>query len=281
MNWADDTRTAPKKSSSNLSSSLLGTSPGSSFAGTVPTHKRDGSTGDASLGTSAPKVRMLNGRVYGARRASEAAAAQEVRRREMEPAFVEWGSGQRAATRSSSNGFDDDDGGGMSWVRKRREERERREREAAEQASKAEAEAEAAAAANADADTANGGPDSLSSSASSMSPPLGPGPQTPHGPPAELVAFPPTINVVPPERKAENQHVVQAIAIPGAAARGRRRRSDDFDDDEDGDDDDGDFDDDDGEDDGDFENDDEDEAELAGRFTASAAGVEILSRHKK
>lgn len=87
---------------------------------------------------------MLNGRVYGSRRQSEAAEREKQRREQEEPAFVEWGHGKAGggmgshAPPKSGGGFlaDDDDGGGMSWVKRRREEREKREREAREQAEK-------------------------------------------------------------------------------------------------------------------------------------------------
>lgn len=94
--------------------------------------------------------RMLNGRVYGARRAKERLQPQP----SMEPEFSEWGyggmgsvgnSGEYSKLQSNSSsvggGDDDDDGSGMTWIRKRREKREReeRERKAAEEAAAAEA----------------------------------------------------------------------------------------------------------------------------------------------
>lgn len=88
---------------------------------------------------------MLNGRVYGSRRASEAAEREKEYLERLEPAFIEWGSSNAAAgvsngslgTPSSGAGdgdgrrsaADDDDGGGMAWVKRRREERQRRARE--------------------------------------------------------------------------------------------------------------------------------------------------------
>lgn len=256
----------------------LGTSPGASLFG-LAGPKRGGAAGNAahrrgnsgdSTTTPGSKVRMLNGRVYGARRASEAAAAEEIRRRNMEPAFVEWGSGQGSSrplgASVGSRTIDDDDGGGMSWVRKRREERERREREEKEARERAETESTGQ-----ETDKSNR-PASLSSSASSSSGAApGQGPLTPHEPPAELVGFAPAIQVTPPAKPsapvdADKGHV-HAIAIPGAG-RGRREADDDDEDDE--------------YDDGDFDDDDDEDEELEGmgRFTSSAAGVEILSRHK-
>ena len=130
---------------------MLGTSPGSTSGSflsprDMPSHRR-GSSLEASgqlLGTSPskPVVRMLNGRVYGGRRASEAAEAEKRRRESNEPAFVEWGGsksgggmGSNSAGASRGESVDDEeDGSGMEWVRKRRQKREqeRREREARE-----------------------------------------------------------------------------------------------------------------------------------------------------
>ncbi|KAG8715415.1 hypothetical protein FRC08_010602 [Ceratobasidium sp. 394] len=106
-------------------------------------------TSDGSGSVQRPQ-RMLNGRVYGAKRAKERLQPQP----SMEPEFSEWGyggmgsvgsSGEYGKLQSSSSavggGDDDDDGSGMTWIRKRREKREREEREkkAAEEAAAAEA----------------------------------------------------------------------------------------------------------------------------------------------
>lgn len=98
----------------------------------------------SSHGTASPgrPVKMLNGRVYGSRRASEAAEREREYMERLEPAFVEWGTSNAAAAvssgslgaRSSGAGdgdgrrpaADDDDGGGMAWVKRRREERQRK-----------------------------------------------------------------------------------------------------------------------------------------------------------
>ncbi|WWD18142.1 hypothetical protein CI109_102591 [Kwoniella shandongensis] len=119
----------------------------SSLAPTSPGHRRNSSleptTTSSALGSSPTPVKMLNGRVYGSRRASEAAEREKVRLQRMEPAFVEWGSagvgaslessGSRGAdpTVRKSGGFlgDEDDGGGMAWVKRRREERKKKEQE--------------------------------------------------------------------------------------------------------------------------------------------------------
>lgn len=130
---------------------MLGTSPGSTSSSFLsprdaPSHRR-GSSLEANgqlLGTSPskPVVRMLNGRVYGGRRASEAAEAEKRRRESDEPAFVEWGGSKSGGGMGSNQGSsgrgesvdDEEDGSGMEWVRKRRQKREqeRREREARE-----------------------------------------------------------------------------------------------------------------------------------------------------
>ncbi|KAI0345082.1 hypothetical protein BDW22DRAFT_1426782 [Trametopsis cervina] len=109
------------------------------------------------------QLKMLNGRVYGAKRNMNGVNLFASARSE-DPQFVEWGYGgmgsvksaasvgnnkysrvQGSAALGSSN--DDDDGGGMSWVKKRKEERERAKLEAAEKA------ALEAAAAGANAET--------------------------------------------------------------------------------------------------------------------------------
>lgn len=81
----------------------------------------------------------MNGRVYGARRASELAELQKQQREAAEPEFVEWGNAKPEAA-STGRGFlgDDDDGGGMEWVRRRREERQKKEAEKREREAKSE-----------------------------------------------------------------------------------------------------------------------------------------------
>lgn len=80
---------------------------------------------------------MLNGRVYGGRRASEATLAENAikkQREKNEPEFVEWGNGKGGGgigSNQPARGFldDEDDGSGMAWARKRRQRREQEERE--------------------------------------------------------------------------------------------------------------------------------------------------------
>ncbi|KAG8742662.1 hypothetical protein FRC10_001145 [Ceratobasidium sp. 414] len=108
-------------------------------------------TSDGSGSVQRPQ-RMLNGRVYGARRAKERLQPQP----SMEPEFSEWGyggmgsvgsSGEYGKLQSNSSAVGgDDDGSGMTWARKRKEKREREEREkkAAEEAAAAEAAKKAA-----------------------------------------------------------------------------------------------------------------------------------------
>lgn len=228
----------------------------SATAASASAHRR-GSSGELVSPTAKP-ARMLNGRMYGARRASEAAAMEKKRREKAEPSFVEWGAGG-AGTVAKSLGVskeDGDDGGGMAWVRRRREERERRARE----------EAEAGGSGDTVPDTADDGqhennplsespqqrPASLSSSVGSSSPAEGTfnPPLTPHEPNSELHSAFPQFNGYRKEigdedmEEHDSDHHVHAVSIPNA-----RRRSEEVDEDEE-------------EDDGDFDNDDEDEEEL-------------------
>lgn len=113
--------------------------------------------------------RMLNGRVYGARKHNSATVFNNIP--DEQPEFVEWGYGGMGSVKSGGmwgkvqsdqkfsfghsedrgrpeappSGADDgDDGSGMGWVKKRREERERKKREeqaAQDAASKTNAEA--------------------------------------------------------------------------------------------------------------------------------------------
>ncbi|CAE6434140.1 unnamed protein product [Rhizoctonia solani] len=114
-----------------------------------------------SDGTGTRPTRMLNGRVYGARRARERLQPQP----SMEPEFSEWGyggmgsvsnAGQYSKLQSNTSSLggrkaddDDDDGSGLTWVRKRKEKKEREERE------KKEAEEAAAKAAQAQVEEAS------------------------------------------------------------------------------------------------------------------------------
>lgn len=127
------------------SSNTLATAPSSSLsARDSSTHRRNSSleaSAATQLGSSPNKsVKMLNGRVYGSRRASQGQKTSEEWRKEIEPQFVEWGSpatsmgsapasGGGSTRKGSSLLGDDDDGSGMDWVRKRRERKEREERE--------------------------------------------------------------------------------------------------------------------------------------------------------
>ena len=115
----------------------------------LDTHRRNSSleSPPASLSSSPQPVRMLNGRVYGSRRAIEAADRERRMREQNEPAFVEWGNGKSGAGLSSNahntedRGMlgDGEDGSGMEWVRRRRLERQKKvqEERAAAEASRA------------------------------------------------------------------------------------------------------------------------------------------------
>ncbi|KAM5542684.1 hypothetical protein V8D89_003645 [Ganoderma adspersum] len=115
------------------------------------------------------QTRMLNGRVYGAKR-NPNAKNPFANVRTDEPEFVEWGYGGMGSVKNTAGQSsvwsrvqadnnaagiarkateDEDDGTGMAWVRKRKEERERAKRETEERAKK-EQEAREANAENAD-----------------------------------------------------------------------------------------------------------------------------------
>nr|XP_019050646.1 hypothetical protein I302_01084 [Kwoniella bestiolae CBS 10118]OCF29576.1 hypothetical protein I302_01084 [Kwoniella bestiolae CBS 10118] len=128
--------TSPPTVTSFLSSRSSSTPGGSSPSASG--HRRNsslepGSSYNSRLSSSpsTTPIRMMNGRVYGSRRASEAAAREKQLREKNEPAFVEWGQGQVAQRTTEETGTkggflgDNDDGGGMAWVKRRREERER------------------------------------------------------------------------------------------------------------------------------------------------------------
>lgn len=210
---------------------------------------------------------MLNGRVYGGRRASEAAERQAEIRAKNEPAFVEWGNsttgglGSVAPAKSNSLLADDDDGSGMEWVKRRREERRKQQQ------------ADALAKANGTSD--NESRDGLTSGNSSVShspiSPAGTHLVTPHSPVAPLPQTPvihvsepgaPPIELTPvtsaPGKVEEvpREHITQAIQMPGRNKEGRDvfddgvgsdDGDDEDDDDEEEDSSDGDFDDDDDE----------------------------------
>ncbi|KAH9915772.1 uncharacterized protein BXZ73DRAFT_81246 [Epithele typhae] len=108
------------------------------------------------------QTRMLNGRVYGAKRRKSTANPFDNVRTD-EPEFVEWGYGGMGSVKSAGQhamwsrlqagndaagvartDADEDDGTGMTWVKKRKEQREREKRER-EEREKAEAEAKAKA----------------------------------------------------------------------------------------------------------------------------------------
>lgn len=202
---------------------------------------------------------MLNGRVYGSRRASEAAERQATIQANMEPAFVEWGNSTTGgmgslAPKSKSLLSEDDDGSGMEWVKRRREERRRQQQ------------AQAAAKANGTSDTESR--DGLTSGASSVShSPIsteGTHLVTPHNPVTPLPPTPvihisePGASPVQPAPRAatpdriegvEREHITQAIQMPKRNNEGRDvfddgDVSDDAEEDDEEEEDDGDFDDD-------------------------------------
>lgn len=145
---ADDRSPFRWTSETERKKTMLGTSPSSTTlqapSRESSTHRRGSSAEINGLASPAGKqVKLLNGRVYGSRRASEAAEAQKKLREKNEPEFVEWGQGRNGGGMGSNQASkpsadEEDDGSGMDWVRKRKmrreqEEREKREREAREQ----------------------------------------------------------------------------------------------------------------------------------------------------
>ncbi|KAK4686932.1 hypothetical protein P7C73_g3190, partial [Tremellales sp. Uapishka_1] len=275
-------------SPAGITSLLSSKRPSSTLAPTplASNHRRNSSlespTSSALLGSSPTGVKMLNGRVYGGRRLSEAAEAERRRQAKEEPAFVEWGHGKSVGT-VSDPAENDDDGGGMSWVKRRREEREKEriEKEKAQTASSGiSASRSLSTGLSVDTDT-----DKLSPIHQTKDLPTPVIHVSQYSPQNTTTPLPP-----PTPQQPKSEHITQAILIqpkhtPSPPMRGR----DVFDgvdpltkpesDEEDGEkeDEDGEKEEED-EDDGDFEEDDEEEPEL--RTTSSAAGVEVLSRHK-
>jgi hypothetical protein len=226
---------------------------------------------------------MLNGRVYGSRRASEAAERQKEYQAKLEPDFVEWGNGKQGGLGSNapttSRGFlgDDDDGSGMEWVKRRREERLKKQ-----QAEKEAAEANQARSAGVVFNEPNLSGISPAASMSTNSPETNGSLITPA---TSTSPLPPTpiIQVSEPSSPSANralesggflgksapgklqglepEHVTQAISVPQRSVEGR----DVFDDTAVSDDDGADEEEEDGEeeeeDDGDFDDDDEEEDE--------------------
>ncbi|KAF8758860.1 hypothetical protein RHS01_03078 [Rhizoctonia solani] len=151
-----------------------------------------------SDGTGARPTRMLNGRVYGARRARERLQPQP----SMEPEFSEWGyggmgsvsnAGQYSKLQSNTSSLggraaddDEDDGSGMGWVRKRKEKKEREERE------KKEAEEAAAKAAQAQAEEASNPPRTSTETAGSSTTVHPDRSETPTAPQTPTGTAPPT-----------------------------------------------------------------------------------------
>ncbi|TYJ52877.1 hypothetical protein B9479_006512 [Cryptococcus floricola] len=274
----------------------------------------------SSLGASPAPVKMLNGRVYGSRRASEAAEREKEYRQKLEPAFVEWGSagvgaGAPVVAKTSGRGAflgDEDDGGGMAWVKKRREEREKRR--SVENALQVAGEVQETGSAS-----HSGGLSPSQSSTSSFEQDSGKPAldvrtdiKTPDIDPAQLPSHSPTIVASPHDRtdspinlsrQAEEdgrgmtisetvneKSVKQAMVVPSDKAKKAQDRvpfTDPFSEDHQfanersgSEDEEDEGDEDEEEEDGDFDDDDDEEELDAVRTTSSAAGVEVISRHK-
>ncbi|WWC88112.1 uncharacterized protein L201_003016 [Kwoniella dendrophila CBS 6074] len=158
--WASETerRNTMQGTSPPTVTSLLSTHRSSASGGSSSGHRRNSSLepGGGSLSPATP-IKMMNGRVYGSRRASEAAEREKQLRERNEPAFVEWGQGHSVGSNSTTTASttieegaskkgsflgDNDDGGGMAWVKRRREERRKKEEEERERKEKEQQEPE-------------------------------------------------------------------------------------------------------------------------------------------
>ncbi|CUA72207.1 hypothetical protein RSOLAG22IIIB_00870 [Rhizoctonia solani] len=289
-----------RRKSSPLRPSSAGGRPSSGYAsfGAPLAHS-------VSDGTGARPQRMLNGRVYGARRARERLQSLP----SMEPEFSEWGYGgmgsvsqgseySKLQSKTSSLGGpggndDEDDGSGLTWVRKRKEKKEREERE------KREAEEAAAKAAQAEAEATSNPPRTSTETAGSSTTvhaersETPTAPQTPAGtttaispPRSRTISSPPsrqnsgatvtpdrhhpTVVAVPAHRGRQeasvpNSSVVTSPETSPERSSGSSRRSSSSDD-EDAEDSTG-------------REDEEEEEENQKRKTALSAGVEKISRH--
>ncbi|KAK0434887.1 hypothetical protein EV421DRAFT_1988416 [Armillaria borealis] len=220
-----------------------------------PPRKTDGLLATIHTSNPAKGTRMLNGRVYGQKKAQRErnlfANAPDP-----EPEFVEWGYGGMGSVKSSreaggkmwgklqSEDRDDDDGGGMAWVKKRREERERKAREELEAKEKERAAAQEAARASSPP-----APTSPSSSSSLPTP-------TNH----------PTCSSIP---SPNGEHNLRAVTLPAAFAM-RQEQSTDADAEDDDSDSHEEY----------SEGEEDSEDDEAARKTVLGAGVEKISRHK-
>ncbi|KAK0502710.1 hypothetical protein EDD18DRAFT_1134656 [Armillaria luteobubalina] len=220
-----------------------------------PPRKTDGLLATIHTSNSAKGTRMLNGRVYGQKKAQRErnlfANAPDP-----EPEFVEWGYGGMGSVKSSREAGgkmwgklqseardDDDDGGGMAWVKKRREERERKAREELEAKEKERAAAQEA--------------ERAASPPPPMSPSSLPTPTNHH-----------TCSSIP---SPNGEHNLRAVKMPAAYSMRQEQSADaDADDDDDSDSHGEEY----------SEGDEDSEDDEAARKTVLGAGVEKISRHK-
>ncbi|KAI0781412.1 hypothetical protein BD413DRAFT_608560 [Trametes elegans] len=195
--------------------------------------------------------RMLNGRVYGAKRNQNPFANV----RSEEPEFVEWGYGGMGSVKSSAGqseiwsrvqkgtvaiggddssswgtpktSMDEDDGSGMTWLKKRREQREREkkereEREKAEAAAKESeepAEAQGEVQSKPEAETASPAPEAAPATANenaSVTP-------TPAAPTPMLTEEPKELKAQPSQ--THDEHITQTVNIPAPAPHLRHHHS--------------------------------------------------------
>ncbi|KAJ3857318.1 hypothetical protein EV368DRAFT_60923 [Lentinula lateritia] len=177
----ENVRNAKRSSSPVSLNSRTKPRPGSASSKLNPAHE-NGMLSTLHSGQSKKGTRMLNGRVYGAKRGSVSGSQSNPfanAKDDPDPEFVEWGYGGMGSVRNVQDGVagtvwgrvlsngtsvmesgcpekqnnnaravqhgsrdDDDDGSGMGWVRKRREAKEREAREKAEKDAKEQAEKE-------------------------------------------------------------------------------------------------------------------------------------------
>ncbi|KAJ3919794.1 hypothetical protein F5877DRAFT_77717 [Lentinula edodes] len=177
----ENVRNAKRSSSPASLNSRTKPRSGSASSKLNPAHE-NGMLSTLHSGQSKKGTRMLNGRVYGAKRGSVSGSQSNPfanAKDDPDPEFVEWGYGGMGSVRNVQDGVagtvwgrvlsngtsvmesgcpekqnnngravqhgsrdDDDDGSGMGWVRKRREAKEREAREKAEREAKEQAEKE-------------------------------------------------------------------------------------------------------------------------------------------
>ncbi|KAF8655796.1 hypothetical protein AX16_002882 [Volvariella volvacea WC 439] len=246
-------------------------------------------------------TRMLNGRIYGARRPNGLSQNPFANARdETDPEFVEWGYGGMGSVRNAGSSSmwnkvqsdgrgvvvgqqagEEDDGSGMGWVRKRREERERarKEQEAKEKAEK-EKEQQAAAEEAQPADASSTAPQEEHVLRAVNIPAPVPRPHHHHRSSSKthVRAASGDLSALPAAEQQEEQKEASVVPEPTEDLEEEDSSSGSEDESES----DSGLGDNKGDDEDDFEDDDdEDEDEDAKRKTSLCAGVEKIARHKE